>query len=110
MERSCSEDLCNPVARRIATFDNDGTLWAEQPIYFRLLFTLDRVTALASPHPEWKIKELVPSLLKGNVNGELAGGEPAIAQVLMTPHADITIAEFDKFVRDWIASAKAPPS
>ena len=64
-----------PPAERIATFDNDGTLWAEQPMYFQLLFALDRVKALAPQHPEWKDKEPFASLLKGDVKGALAGGE-----------------------------------
>ncbi len=72
-----------PVAERIATFDNDGTLWAEQPMYFQFLFALDRVKALAPQHPEWKDKEPFASLLKGDVKGALAGGEPAIAQIVM---------------------------
>ena len=66
-----------PVAERIATFDNDGTLWAEQPMYFQLLFALDRVKALAPQHPEWKDTEPFASLLKGDLKGALAGGEPA---------------------------------
>ena len=73
-----------PPAERIATFDNDGTLWAEQPMYFQLLFALDRVKALAPQHPEWKSKEPFASLLKGDVKGALAGGEPAIGQIVMT--------------------------
>ena len=64
-----------PAAERIATFDNDGTLWAEQPMYFQLFFALDRVKALAPQHPEWKDKEPFASLLKGDVKGALAGGE-----------------------------------
>jgi len=64
-----------PEAERIATFDNDGTLWAEQPVYFQLLFALDRVKAMAPSHPEWKTKEPFASLLKGDVNKALAGGE-----------------------------------
>ena len=68
-----------PPAERIAMFDNDGTLWAEQPMYFQLFFALDRVKALAPQHPEWKDKEPFASLLKGDVKGALAGGERAIA-------------------------------
>ena len=64
-----------PAAERIATFDNDGTLWGEQPLYFQLFFALDRVKALAPLHPEWKDQEPFASLLKGDVNGALAGGE-----------------------------------
>jgi hypothetical protein len=67
-----------PPAARIATFDNDGTLWAEQPMYFQLLFALDRVKALAPQHPEWQDKEPFASLLKGDVKGALAGGERAM--------------------------------
>ncbi len=97
-----------PVAERIATFDNDGTLWAEQPLYFQLFFALDRVRALAPQHPEWKTKEPFASLLKGDVKGALKGGEPAIAQIVMATHAGMTTAEFEKFVEDWIATAKHP--
>jgi hypothetical protein len=97
-----------PVAERIATFDNDGTLWAEQPMYFQLLFALDRVKVLAPQHPEWKDKEPFASLLKGDVKGALAGGEPAIVQIVMATHAGMTTAEFETLVRDWIAAAKHP--
>jgi hypothetical protein len=97
-----------PVAERIATFDNDGTLWAEQPMYFQLLFALDRVKALAPQHPEWKDKEPFASLLKGDVKGALAGGEPAIFQIVMATHAGMTTGEFEQIVKDWIATAKHP--
>ena len=97
-----------PVAERIATFDNDGTLWAEQPMYFQLLFALHRVGVLAPQHPEWKTKEPFASLLKGDVKGALAGGEPAIAQIVVVTHAGMTTAEFEKIVADWIATAKHP--
>jgi len=97
-----------PVAERIATFDNDGTLWAEQPMYFQLAFALDRVKALAPQHPEWKDKEPFASLLKGDVKGALAGGEPAIFQIVMATHAGMTTAEFEQIVKDWIATAKHP--
>jgi hypothetical protein len=97
-----------PPAERIATFDNDGTLWAEQPIYFQFLFALDRVKVLAPQHPEWKTKEPFASLLKGDVKAALAGGEPAIGQIVMTTHSGMTTDEFDKIVKDWIATAKNP--
>ena len=97
-----------PPAERIATFDNDGCLWAEQPMYFQLLFALDRVKALAPQHPEWKSKEPFASLLKGDVKGALAGGEPAIVEIVMTTHAGMTTEEFEKIVKDWIATAKHP--
>jgi phosphoglycolate phosphatase-like HAD superfamily hydrolase len=97
-----------PITERIATFDNDGTLWAEQPMYFQLIFALDRVKALAPLHPEWKTKEPFASLLKGDVKGALAGGEKAIAEIVMVTHAGMTTAEFEKIVKDWIAAAKHP--
>jgi len=97
-----------PTAERIATFDNDGTLWAEQPIYFQLAFALDRVKVLAPLHPEWKDKEPFASLLRGDLKGALAGGEPIIGQLVMVTHAGMTTHEFEKIVSDWIANAKHP--
>ena len=97
-----------PPAERIATFDNDGTLWCEQPMYFQLFFALDRVKTLAPQHPEWKTKEPFASLLKGDVKGALAGGEHAILEIIVATHAGMTTAEFEKIVADWIATAKHP--
>jgi len=99
-----------PRAERVATFDNDGTLWAEQPIYFQLAFALDRVKALAPQHPEWKDKEPFASLLKGDVKAALAGGEPAIFQIVMATHGGITTEQFEQIVRDWITTATHPKS
>jgi phosphoglycolate phosphatase-like HAD superfamily hydrolase len=104
---SGGKDYVEPP-QRVATFDNDGTLWAEQPAYFQLLFALDRVKALAPQHPEWKDKEPFASLLKGDVKGALAGGDRAIVQILMATHAGITTAEFEKTVREWMATARHP--
>ena len=97
-----------PPAERIATFDNDGTLWAEQPMYFQLLFALDRVKTLAPQHPEWQDKEPFASLLKGDVKGALAGGERAMLDIIMATHAGMTTEEFEKIVQEWIATAKHP--
>ena len=97
-----------PPPGRIATFDNDGTLWAEQPMYFQLAFALDRVKALAPQHPEWKGKEPFASLLKGDVKGALAGGEHAMLEIVMATHAGMTTEEFERIVNDWIATAKHP--
>ena len=97
-----------PVPQRIATFDNDGTLWAEQPFYFQLGFALDRVKVLAPQHPEWKTKEPFASLLKGDLKGALAGGEPAVVAIIAATHTGITTQEFDKVVSDWIATARHP--
>jgi len=97
-----------PPAERIAVFDNDGTLWAEQPMYVQMAFALDRVKVLAPQHPEWQDKEPFASLLKGDVKGALAGGEHAIAEIVMATHAGITTDEFEAVVRDWITTAKHP--
>lgn len=97
-----------PHAERIAVFDNDGTLWAEQPMYFQLLFALDRVKVLAPQHPEWKDKEPFASLLKGDVKDALEGGEHAILEIVMATHAGNTTVEFEKIVQDWISTAKHP--
>ena len=97
-----------PVAERIAVFDNDGTLWAEQPMYFQAFFMFDRVKALASQHPEWKTNEPFASILKGDVKAALAGGERAIGQLSMATHAGMTSEEFEKSVSDWMATAKHP--
>ncbi len=100
-------DFVAPAAR-IATFDNDGTLWAEKPMYTQLLFALDRVRELAPQHPEWKTEEPFASLLKGDVNGALAGGERSILGIVMATHAGMTTTEFDDTVRKWIATARHP--
>jgi phosphoglycolate phosphatase-like HAD superfamily hydrolase len=97
-----------PPAERIATFDNDGTLWAEQPIYFQLVFAFDRVKALAPQHPEWKDKEPFASVLKGDLKGALAGGEAAILQIMTVTHSGMTTEEFEKIVREWITTARHP--
>ena len=97
-----------PPAERIATFDNDGTLWAEQPMYCQLFFALDRVKTLAPQHPEWKDKEPFASLIKGDVKTALAGGEKAIMEIIMATHAGMTTQEFEQIVKDWIAEAKHP--
>jgi phosphoglycolate phosphatase-like HAD superfamily hydrolase len=97
-----------PPAERIATFDNDGTLWAEQPIYFQLVFAFDRVKLLAPEHPEWATMEPFASLLKGDLKGALAGGEPAIFQIVTVTHSGMTTDEFEKIVSDWITTAKHP--
>ena len=82
-----------PVPERIATFDNDGTLWCEQPMYSQLLFALGRVKALAPRHPEWKTKEPFALMLKGDVKSALAGGEHAVLKMVMATHADMTTEE-----------------
>jgi phosphoserine phosphatase len=97
-----------PVAERIAVFDNDGTLWAEQPMYFQLAFALDRVKALAPQHPEWRQQEPFKSLLAGNVQAALAGGERAIVEIVMASHAGMTTDEFAGIVSAWLETARHP--
>ena len=97
-----------PSAERIATFDNDGTLWSEQPMYFQLSFVADRVKALAPQHPEWATTEPFASLLKGDMQGVAASGEQGLAAMLAATHAGMTTAEFDQAVSDWIGTAKHP--
>ena len=97
-----------PTAERIAVFDNDGTLWAEQPMYFQAFFIFDRIKALAPQHPEWKEKEPFASVLKGDLKNALAGGEPALMEMAMATHAGMTTEEFEEIVTDWITTAKHP--
>jgi len=76
-----------PEPARIAVFDNDGTLWSEQPMYFQAFFVFDRIKALAPQHPEWKDKEPFASVLNGDINSALAGGEHALLEMAMATHA-----------------------
>lgn len=100
-------DFVSP-AERIATFDNDGTLWAEQPIYFQLQFALDRVKALAPKHPEWKKTQPFKALLEGDKKAFAAGGEKALLEVMAVSHSGMTTEEFEGIVKDWLATAQHP--
>jgi phosphoglycolate phosphatase-like HAD superfamily hydrolase len=97
-----------PEAERIAAFDNDGTLWAEQPAYFQLLFAMDRVKALAPQHPEWAATQPYKAVLDGDMRTLAAAGEKGIAELVMATHAGMTTAEFAGIVRDWVATAQHP--
>jgi hypothetical protein len=97
-----------PVPERLAVFDNDGTLWAEQPMYAQLAFALDRVKALAPQHPEWAAVEPFKSVLAGDLKSVMAGGEHALMQILAATHAGTTTAEFDQIVTAWVTTAKHP--
>lgn len=97
-----------PAPERIATFDNDGTLWAEQPFYVQALFARDRVMATAGSNPHWRQQEPFASLLRGDLKTVLAGGEAALAEIVMATHAGMTTEEFDQLVRDWILTARHP--
>jgi phosphoserine phosphatase len=95
-----------PVPERIATFDNDGTLWCEQPLPVQAYFAFDRVKTLAPQHPEWKTQEPFASVLKGDFTTALAGGDHAILELFMATHAGMTTDQFEKIVKDWIATAR----
>jgi phosphoserine phosphatase len=93
---------------RVAVFDNDGTLWCEQPAYVQAIFANDRLHALAQDHPEWQTMEPFAAALKGDMKSVAAGGEHAVAELVMATHAGMTTGEFTKIVSDWIATAKHP--
>lgn len=97
-----------PPAERIATFDNDGTLWAEQPMYFQLFFAFDRVKALAPQHPEWSTREPYASIIKGDLKAALAGGTDAVLKVAAEMHSGVTDQEFRQLVSDWFETARHP--
>jgi phosphoglycolate phosphatase-like HAD superfamily hydrolase len=97
-----------PLDQRIATFDNDGTLWAEQPIYFQVQFALDRVKAMAPMHPEWKNREPFKTVLDGDIKALARLGEKGLLQVMAATHSGMTVEDFTKTVADWIASARHP--
>ena len=97
-----------PPAERIAVFDNDGTLWAEQPLYFQAFYLFDRVKALAPQHPEWASEEPFASVLKGDYKSALAGGEHGLLAMAAATHAGLISEEFSASVNDWLATAKHP--
>ena len=97
-----------PVAERIATFDNDGCLWSEQPMYFQAFFVFDQIRQLAPQHPEWLEKEPFAAVLRGDYQAALAGGEHAIAALMVATHTGITTEAFEKSVTGWISTAKHP--
>jgi phosphoglycolate phosphatase-like HAD superfamily hydrolase len=97
-----------PVPERIAVYDNDGTLWSEQPAPVQFYFIADRVKALAPQHPEWKTKEPFASLLRGDVKAALEGGDHGLMELFMATHTGMTTDEFAQMVKDWIATAKHP--
>ena len=97
-----------PPAQRIAVFDNDGTLWSEQPAYIQLLFAIDRVKTLASQYPEWRTTQPFKAVLDGDMRTLAASGEKGMLDLLMATHADMTTDEFADIVRDWITTARHP--
>jgi phosphoglycolate phosphatase-like HAD superfamily hydrolase len=105
--QSGSPDFVAPQ-RRIATFDNDGTLWSEQPVYFQLFFAMDRVKALAPEHPEWKTQQPFKAALESDMKALAASGEKGILQLVMATHAGMTTTEFEQTVKEWLSTAKHP--
>jgi phosphoglycolate phosphatase-like HAD superfamily hydrolase len=97
-----------PAERRIATFDNDGTLWVEQPVYFQLAFAIDRIKALAPQHPEWKNTQPFKSAIEGDPKGLAEAGEKGLLEIMAVTHAGMTTDDFATIVADWLTSARHP--
>jgi phosphoglycolate phosphatase-like HAD superfamily hydrolase len=97
-----------PPAQRIAVFDNDGTLWCEQPLYIQLAFALDRVKALAPEHPEWQTSQPFRAVLENDHQALAAAGLKGLVELVMATHAGMTTDEFDGIVHDWMATARHP--
>lgn len=97
-----------PANERIAVFDNDGTLWGEQPAYFQLLFAIDRVRALAPQYPEWRTTQPFRAVLENDMQGLAAGGHEGIAKIIAVSHSGMTTDEFRRTVQDWLATARHP--
>jgi len=97
-----------PPADRIAVFDNDGTLWSEQPVYVQFAFVVDRLKAMAPQHPEWKTQQPFKGVLEGDLKAAAAAGEKGLLQLMMATHAGMTSDEFAQTVKDWLASARHP--
>ncbi|MGH6824653.1 HAD family hydrolase [Methyloceanibacter sp.] len=102
-----SPDYVKP-AERIATIDNDGTLWVEQPIYTQFAFAIDRVKATAGKHPEWATQEPFKSILVGNMSAVAAMGEKGMVEIVEATHSGMSTTDFDKEVKEWLATAKHP--
>jgi phosphoglycolate phosphatase-like HAD superfamily hydrolase len=97
-----------PSAERIAVFDNDGTLWCEQPAYFQLFFAIDRIRAMAADHPEWQETEPYRSVLANDLHALAAQGEHGLLEVVMQTHAGMSVEAFQAIVADWIRTARHP--
>ena len=97
-----------PVDQRIATFDNDGTLWVEQPVYTQLAFVIARVRELAPKHPEWKTTQPFKGVLDGDLKAVAATGEKGAIELMAATHAGVTVEQFQKIVSDWLAKAQHP--
>jgi phosphoglycolate phosphatase-like HAD superfamily hydrolase len=105
--REGTPDFVQP-AQRIATFDNDGTLWCEQPMYFQVLFAVNRVKASAAEHPEWNEKEPFRSVLSGDAKQLASVGEKGLLEIMAATHSGMTVEEFHEIVREWMRTARHP--
>ena len=97
-----------PPAERIAVFDNDGTLWSERPVYFQLLFAIDRVKQLAPQHPEWRTTQPFKAVLDGDMRALAESGKEGLLELVMSTHAGMTTDEFEAIVRAWVTTARHP--
>jgi phosphoserine phosphatase len=97
-----------PPAERIATFDNDGTLWPSHPMYTQLAFALDRIKALAPHHPEWKTQQPFKAVLDNDLKALAAAGEKGMVELVMASHAGMSTAEFEAIVTAWLDKARHP--
>ena len=97
-----------PEGERVATFDNDGTLWSERPVYFQLLFAIDRVEEMAPEHPDWADKQPFKGVLEGDLEAVAATGKRGLLELVMASHAGMTTAEFEVIVEEWLATARHP--
>ncbi len=105
--REGSPDHIDP-SRRIAVFDNDGTLWSEQPAYVQLAFIVDRIRELARDHPEWKEQQPYKAVLEGDLKALIKTGEKGLAQLIAATHAGMSVDEFHDIVTKWLADARHP--
>jgi phosphoserine phosphatase len=105
--REGSPDFVPPPAR-VATFDNDGTLWIEQPIYVQFAYALDRVKELAPQNPEWKDKQPFKAVLDGDMAALATAGEKGAVEIVAATHAGMTPEQFIGMVKTWLATAKHP--
>ena len=97
-----------PVPQRVATFDNDGTLWCEHPMYVQLAFALDQVKAMAPEHPEWKKKQPFKAVLDGDMKALAAMGQRGLVEIIMATHADMSTEDFERVVTDWLSKVRHP--
>lgn len=97
-----------PVEDRIAVFDNDGTLWSEQPAYFQAAFAFDRIRALAKDHPEWKDRQPFKAVLEGDMKSLAAAGETGLLEIVAATHTGMNVSDFNALVADWIKTARHP--